>query len=994
MTPELLKIVLIADVADTHQIQELLQQIDSTEIELTYIARLEESELQAQPASWHQANTVVLLVVSSLDSQPLTVVNRVRQTYPDFPLAVIDDTQDKALTWEVFSIGVQEYLPTEQLTATVLLQTLQFANARWKWLCKRHEGLQVPVRRNTNEVSPHSSARCCCSSEDQRKSTNSQSNQSLETKMMLDVTSIMSFSPDVSLAGKLSIFRQIVAQSNDAIAIFNLQGYYLEQNVMHRLLLGYSDEDLYEKTPAIHLGEKVFATVCQELVKSGNYCCEVLSQTKSGKLLHIELKAFMVRDEQGQPVCYVGIKKDITERKLITSFVTQRDRLLESVASATNQLLTTKDFPEGMSLALSILGKAVEVNRVYVFENHVRPHTGEPLMSQRFEWTDSTVTPEINNPQLQNLSYLDFFPRWYQTLASGKLVCGIVKDFPESERRILDLQGIISILIVPIFIEETFWGFVGFDECRYQRRWTESEETILVAAAGSIGGAIVRKRMEEALRKSEARNCALLDAIPDVMFRIRKDGKILDFKETKNFDLYVPVSKILGKNLTDFLPELVSKKLISSVNQALASGTAQLIEYQVPIKGKIHNYEARMVVCGDDEVVSIVRDISERKQVEIELRKSKEAVEFVSKAKSEFLATMSHELRTPLNAVLGLSQLLHQEIFGSLNAKQKEYVSCIYSSGEHLLALINDILDLSKVEAGKEELTLALVQVHDLCESCLSIVRDRALKKGLQLISKIDSQATYCFADERRVKQMLLNLLTNAIKFTPSGKVTLQVQKVPQGITFTVSDTGIGIAPEHLKLLFQPFKQLDSSFNRQYEGTGLGLALTRQLARLHGGDVTVNSTLGKGSDFTLLLPDYPQPREDREDVQNRRAGNRFNYSPRILIGDDDHYSGLIQNYLKAIGYDVKPLKNTYDFLNQVRSFQPKLILLDTQLSDNATMTLLQCLNEESDFQTIPVVVMTDTIAECDHFLASGAKECLHKPIGIPQLESLLMRYLN
>jgi len=180
---------------------------------------------------------------------------------------------------------------------------------------------------------------------------------------------------------------------------------------------------------------------------------------------------------------------------------------------------------------------------------------------------------------------------------------------------------------------------------------------------------------------------------------------------------------------------------------------------------------------------------------------------------------------------------------------------------------------------------------------------------------------------------------------------------------------------------------------RCQKGTGLGLALTRKLARLHGGDVTVNSTLDKGSDFTLLLPDYPQPREAREDVQNRCAGNRFNYSPRILIGDDDHYNGLIQNYLKAIGYDVKPLKNTCDFLNQVRSFQPKLILLDTQLSDNATMALVQRL-KESDFQTIPVVVMTDTIAEYDRFLASGAKECLHKPIGIPQLESLLMRYLN
>lgn len=150
------------------------------------------------------------------------------------------------------------------------------------------------------------------------------------------------------------------------------------------------------------------------------------------------------------------------------------------------------------------------------------------------------------------------------------------------------------------------------------------------------------------------------------------------------------------------------------------------------------------------------------------------------------------------------------------------------------------------------------LKVQELCDDCLNIVRDQALAKGLQLTSQVDPKADGCIADERRVKQMLLNLLTNAIKFTPSGKVALKVEKVPQGIAFTVSDTGIGIDPCQIKLLFQPFKQLDSRLNRQYEGTGLGLALTRSLARLHGGDVTVQSTLGAGSQFTLWLPDAPQ----------------------------------------------------------------------------------------------------------------------------------------
>lgn len=262
--------------------------------------------------------------------------------------------------------------------------------------------------------------------------------------------------------------------------------------------------------------------------------------------------------------------------------------------------------------------------------------------------------------------------------------------------------------------------------------------------------------------------------------------------------------------------------------------------------------------------LAMIEDITERKQTELKLRISQEAAEAASRAKSEFLATMSHELRTPLNAIMGLSQLLQQEIVSSLNEKQNEYVNSIYRNGEHLLALINDILDLSKVEAGKEELLLSPLPVSDLCNYAIWTVCDRALEKGLQLTHEIDLEVDICIADERRIKQMLLNLLTNAIKFTPAGQVSLVVKKVAPGITFTVSDTGIGIDSNQFQFLFEPFKQLDSRLNRQYEGTGLGLALTRKLARLHGGDVTFTSILGKGSQFTLFLPNPVHVRDGTE----------------------------------------------------------------------------------------------------------------------------------
>jgi CheY-like chemotaxis protein len=441
--------------------------------------------------------------------------------------------------------------------------------------------------------------------------------------------------------------------------------------------------------------------------------------------------------------------------------------------------------------------------------------------------------------------------------------------------------------------------------------------------------------------------------------------------------------------------------------------------------------------------------------------KVKKQQKLEGRAKSEFLATMSHELRTPLNAIMGLSQLLQQEMMGTLNDKQKEYVNCIHSSGEHLLALINDILDLSKVEAGKEELFLSQLLVKDLCEYIISTVCDRAEEKKLQLITKIEQQAEFCIGDERRVKQMLLNLLTNAIKFTAAGKVCLEVKKVPQGIIFTVSDTGIGIDPSQFQFLFEPFKQLDSRLNRQYEGTGLGLALTRKLARLHGGDVTVESVLGKGSHFTLFLPDQASSREEEKQfsgeilgVDNKQSveqpssikthsfttnqvANATNYSSSdgnlyqpnatshypatcitkkiLLVQDEEQTDILLRDYLQTIGYHAECICNSSDFWERVQNQKPDLILLDLESAgDISAWDLLSTVRQNPDLQDLIVVTITsNTIAtnnddpslDCgytntqsdalrDRALQAGANACLFKPIGIVQIESILMQYFG
>jgi signal transduction histidine kinase len=246
--------------------------------------------------------------------------------------------------------------------------------------------------------------------------------------------------------------------------------------------------------------------------------------------------------------------------------------------------------------------------------------------------------------------------------------------------------------------------------------------------------------------------------------------------------------------------------------------------------------------------------VKERTQ---ELEAAKLIAEAANRTKSEFLANMNHELRTPLTAIIGFSSVLLEKVFGPLNDKQEQYVRGINKCGYQQLNLINDLLDLAKIEAGREELDIVTLSVEPICQDCLAVIREQAIARGLELLLEIAPDVTICNADDRRLRQILLNLLSNAVKFTEYGFVKLKVEKKSGFINFAVIDTGIGIAPEDQQKLFQTFQQVGSDRDRQRQGTGLGLALSKNLALLHGGDITVESELGKGSNFTLLLPESP-----------------------------------------------------------------------------------------------------------------------------------------
>ena len=312
-------------------------------------------------------------------------------------------------------------------------------------------------------------------------------------------------------------------------------------------------------------------------------------------------------------------------------------------------------------------------------------------------------------------------------------------------------------------------------------------------------------------------------------------------------------------------------------------------------------------------VFAAARDVTEQKAAEVALRQAHDSLsranaelDQTGRLKDEFLANMSHELRTPLNAILGLSEALLEKATGSLTPRQVRSITTISTSGTHLLTLINDILDLSKIESGKLELNPDTVVVREFCESCLVFVRTQATQKNIGVAFEHDGRVEKFSADPKRLKQILVNLLTNAVKFTPLGGrigLTVAVAEGQDAVQFTVWDTGIGIAPENERKLFRAFTQIDSGLTRAQEGTGLGLALVAKLVELHGGSVSLESELGRGSRFIVTLPQIAAVGTARDSPAKDEADRRS--CRRALVVEDDPTSGaILMKYLIELGLEA------------------------------------------------------------------------------------------
>ncbi len=387
-----------------------------------------------------------------------------------------------------------------------------------------------------------------------------------------------------------------------------------------------------------------------------------------------------------------------------------------------------------------------------------------------------------------------------------------------------------------------------------------------------------------------------------------------------------------------------------------------------------------------------------------DLKNYNQELQRTNQLKNQFLASTSHEIRTPLSSILGFTHMLLAQGFDASRERHKEYLNIIQSSGKHLLALINDILDLSKIEANQMEVQWEVVDIPVISRTVFALIKEKAANKGLKMVLDLDPDVTTIIADSLRLKQMLLNLLFNALKFTESGSIGLQVKKINDLVHFIVWDTGTGIPEEHQGELFQPFSQIANALVGRDEGTGLGLAVTRKLAELHNGYVDVESKMNKGSRFTIVLPLKQSINIETENITNQiievehpscpipKVISSSN-PPFILIVEDDLPNAqMMQTYLGKLGYKVDWVKNG----TQLWDLQhcPSIILLDIYLPDCNGMNLIKELRKNEKYKNVTIIAQTAMAMKGDRetCIAAGFDDYICKPIDLPLLAALISKY--
>ncbi len=653
----------------------------------------------------------------------------------------------------------------------------------------------------------------------------------------------------------------------------------------------------------------------------------------------------------------------------------RRETLLTATSKVAQELLSENDnFDKTIDMVLGILGNAANVDRVYVWSIHGAPNPevdDRLYTSQLYEWSEG-ATPQQGNELVTNLLVEESILRWAENFIEGKCINDLVKNMPQIEKDVLEPQGIISILTAPIMFHGYLWGFIGFDNCHAEYVWNQAEEDILRTAGTLISTAIHSRRINQALYEAQERFCGVEEATGDIIWSVDEHQKFTYISPRLEHVLQYKPEEILGKPFSSLLlyPEefhfiattdnfiMRDLKLRTRCKDGSIKWLQSSCKYVFDTAGKM------LYGFGSSSDVTHIHNAQEalhiaNKELEEAIKITKGLVQAANRAnaiKSNFLANMSHEIRTPMNAVIGITHLLK---YTNLNHKQQEYIQQIDTSSASLLQIINDILDFSKLQDGNMAIEKHAFNIASLVTELEQIGTHWIGEKKVQFTIHVAPTVVPTYiGDVLRIQQVLASLTTNAIKFTHEGSVEISIYTEEEDkdsaiLCFAIKDTGIGIAENQMAELFQGFNQVDISNTREYGGIGLGLALSKNLALLMGGDIVCKSSLGKGSTFYFTI------RLDKE-LHTMKQDVRPLSEICIVAAFPDHNSyEILQTTLLSLGFtQIRFAKDILSIKEQIHiSHMPDIIVVHHAFSEASVINAI-LKDNQAYFSHIPIIYFT------------------------------------